>query len=742
MFSSLRHRLIFGFTAVILLFAGGVLITLLIVDKIGEHTEQLVNRYWMDSILIGKTHALLGEVALYVSGAAEKESLERSRELQDKIAHLIGEIEASSFRHDFRKEQSERLRQLRASLSGPVELLNRLKNENSAADAALGRLLRVAAKEGRSELAHDLNVAALAYRDFFITANPSDLEIFRRQLRRIGRDLPPEMVQSYNVFRRHGERVFAERMLLRQSRDEIRSHVAELSRNLHGRSELYLQRVVQPTRMEIMSDLNSISTISLAAIVAAGLASLAVAVVLARRFSSPMEHAVTILSRIEGGDLSARFPAGGDLESDRLGRAVNSLAVSLHKALEDQQETMQRLVRSKTRFREIAEERQELERIINASPAIAFFVHLDGSGPAKVTFMSQSIRQLGYAPDDFLTGQRSFDSIVHPDDAGQVEATFANHLKDGRSHGFSIDLRILDAHGAIRVMDGRILIQRNDSGIASGYQGVLVDETDKERIREQAERIGNLAALGELAAGVAHEINNPNATILFNIALLKDLGEGWLPLLEERFRERGDFMVGRFPYTRVREEIPQLHAEIADSGERIRRIVEDMKSFTRQTPDHTRQLLDLNEVAQAAIRLSASAIKNATDRFRTDFAAGLPPVAVNRQQMEQVIVNLLINACQALTKRDEAITLGTSLDASGAVCLAVIDEGRGIPAEHLAHVTDPFFTTRRDRGGTGLGLSISARIVHDHRGELAISSPGRGTSIRILLPAADGKDCP
>jgi polar amino acid transport system substrate-binding protein len=275
--------------------------------------------------------------------------------------------------------------------------------------------------------------------------------------------------------------------------------------------------------------------------------------------------------------------------------------------------------------------------------------------------------------------------------------------------------------------------------VACSYQGVLVDEPEKQRIREQVEKINNLAALGELAAGVAHEINNPNATILLNIALLKDMGEGSLRLLDEYFQTRGDFTVGRLPYTRVRDEIPRLHAEIRDAAERIRRIVEDMKDFTRISPDQSRQLLSINEIAEAAIRLTHNIVKNSTSHFQVDFASDLPLVNVNRQQLEQVIVNLLINASQSLTSRSEAITLQTFHGAKGAVGLVVADQGCGISPEHLPHVTDPFFTTRRERGGTGLGLSISARIIHDHHGQLIIESLGRGTTVKITIPAATGR---
>jgi polar amino acid transport system substrate-binding protein len=165
-----------------------------------------------------------------------------------------------------------------------------------------------------------------------------------------------------------------------------------------------------------------------------------------------------------------------------------------------------------------------------------------------------------------------------------------------------------------------------------------------------------------------------------------------------------------------------------------------MKDFTRISPDQSRQLLSINEIAEAAIRLTHNIVKNSTNHFQVDFASALPLVNVNRQQLEQVIVNLLINASQSLTSRSEAITLQTFLSANGAVGIVVTDQGCGISPEHLPHVTDPFFTTRRERGGTGLGLSISARIIHDHQGQLSIESLGRGTTVKITIPAARGEN--
>ena len=118
----------------------------------------------------------------------------------------------------------------------------------------------------------------------------------------------------------------------------------------------------------------------------------------------------------------------------------------------------------------------------------------------------------------------------------------------------------------------------------------------------------------------------------------------------------------------------------------------------------------------------------------------LPPVRGNSQRIEQVTVNLILNACQALDGLEQGIHLSTSFDRElNVVTLMIKDEGVGIPPENLAHVTDPFFTTKREVGGTGLGLSVSAGIVKDHHGKLEFRSTlGEGTTAILTLPAMEG----
>ena len=256
--------------------------------------------------------------------------------------------------------------------------------------------------------------------------------------------------------------------------------------------------------------------------------------------------------------------------------------------------------------------------------------------------------------------------------------------------------------------------------------------------QQQLVQADKMAALGVLVSGVAHEINNPNGLILLNVPILKKLNAEAMRVLDEVYRERGDFPLGGGAYSRIRDKLPRIVEVVEESAQRIRRIVDDLRDFSRITPAGAHQAFDLGEVAGKAVRLVGSSINKATSCFRLDIAASLPPTWGNAARIEQVVVNLLLNACQALASPDAAIALTTTVSDDGkAVVLTVADAGTGISPEDLPRVTDPFFTTKRATGGTGLGLSVSAGIVKEHGGSLEFSSePGRGTTVRLVLPVA------
>ncbi len=254
--------------------------------------------------------------------------------------------------------------------------------------------------------------------------------------------------------------------------------------------------------------------------------------------------------------------------------------------------------------------------------------------------------------------------------------------------------------------------------------------------QQQLIQADKMTSLGVLVSGVAHEINNPAGLLLLNIPTLQDAWQDAEEILEQYYQEQGDFLLAGLPYSRMRNELPQLLEDMQDGTQRIKRIVEDLKDFARQQHDDEIVAFDLNEVAEIAIRLVDNSIRKHTDHFTVEYFKPLPQVRGNAQRIEQVVINLILNACQALENRDKGVSVRTFYDPSDQkIGLEVIDQGCGIEQENLNRLIDPFFTTKREQGGTGLGLSVSSGIIQAHGGLLQFAStPGEGTRVTLLLP--------
>jgi len=259
--------------------------------------------------------------------------------------------------------------------------------------------------------------------------------------------------------------------------------------------------------------------------------------------------------------------------------------------------------------------------------------------------------------------------------------------------------------------------------------------------QQQLRQAEKMAALGFLMAGIAHEINNPNGLILLNFPVLMEAFRDAEPILEKHYRDHGDFPFGGLPYSKMREELPEMFDDLLESSRRIKRIVEDLKNFTRRDDASFEETLDLNELVRTSLRLMGTMLRDSTENFSAQYADALPKIRGNGQRIEQVVVNLLMNACQALEDKSQRISVQTSFDEQkGMVEFLVKDEGVGIQPEHVIHLTSPFFTTKREKGGTGLGLSLSERIVTGHGGTLTFASEqGKGTTVIVALPAQKEK---
>jgi signal transduction histidine kinase len=250
-----------------------------------------------------------------------------------------------------------------------------------------------------------------------------------------------------------------------------------------------------------------------------------------------------------------------------------------------------------------------------------------------------------------------------------------------------------------------------------------------------------MTALGTLVSGVAHEINNPNQLVLLNSRVLAEAWDDILGILDAYHDRNNEFILGGLPYTDMRQSIPTLVRDIHDGALRIEHIVSDLKDFARPRALGTHAAFQLNDTVERALRLLTHLIGKRTDHLKVDLGETLPPLRGDAQQIEQVVVNLLVNALEALPDRQKAVSVSTFFEADGrCVTLEVRDEGFGIAREHLARLCDPFFTTKQASGGTGLGLAITASLLRSHGARLDFASqPGRGTQAVVRFPVAAGE---
>jgi signal transduction histidine kinase len=273
---------------------------------------------------------------------------------------------------------------------------------------------------------------------------------------------------------------------------------------------------------------------------------------------------------------------------------------------------------------------------------------------------------------------------------------------------------------------------RSSSGRPAGIYAVLRDCTEQHRYELAIRQSQKLESVGVLAAGVAHEVNNPLAFIQANLGTLQQMADAV---------ERN---LAHFPEKDARE-LADLRDVIDESLEgiaRISRIVNRLRRFSR-TAEEPVGPLDLNAVAEEAIRF-ARLDRQGGPAIETRLAPDLPPVHGSRDGLTQVLLNLLLNAAQAVAGRsDGRIEVTSRLEPAEDgepppwLVLEVRDNGPGVPETIRRHVFDPFFTTKSPDQGTGLGLAIAFDIVREHQGHLELlPDDGRGACFALRLPAA------
>jgi signal transduction histidine kinase len=312
------------------------------------------------------------------------------------------------------------------------------------------------------------------------------------------------------------------------------------------------------------------------------------------------------------------------------------------------------------------------------------------------------------------------DYVTKPFQAEEVKARVATH----------VELRRLRQE----------LERRNSSleDLVAQKMKEISEAQEREREHEQQlSQASRLSALGTLVSGIGHEINNPNNFIRLNSQNLAGFWKDIRTALDSAVEVKPGLKLRGIPYETARGMMDDLFNGITEGSRRIEKLLVTLRDFASGDEGALDQAVDLNAVVRSALVILANTVRKSTSRFLFRDATELPQVRGNYYQLEQVVINLVNNACQALTSPVKAVRVETQRESDGCVVLRVEDEGVGIPEGDLQRLMDPFFTTRRERGGSGLGLAMTSRIIQNHGGAIAFSSEvGRGTVVTVRLPAA------
>jgi PAS domain S-box-containing protein len=400
-------------------------------------------------------------------------------------------------------------------------------------------------------------------------------------------------------------------------------------------------------------------------------------------------------------------------------------------------------------------------QVVNASPVVCFRWAASNGWP--VVFVSENVSQWGYTPEQLQADQPNFAAIVHPDDLARVGEEVMNHTAAGAT-SYEQEYRLITADNRVIWVVDRSKVTRDVHGLPLFYDGVLTDITERkqqqlliadnlahqQQLNKRLEEANNqllqsekMASIGQLAAGIAHELNNPIGFVHSNLGTLSGYLDDLMTILDayadtaaqqgencpnlkaiEQLREERDFDF-------VRDDIFKLLAESKDGISRVRKIVQDLKTFAR-VGEQEWQEADLHQGLDSTLNIVWNELKYKCQVIKE--YGDIPPVYCLISQLNQVFMNLLVNAGHAIEHKG-TITIRTRRQDADKVIIEIADTGKGIPPENLRRIFEPFFTTKPVGQGTGLGLSVSYNIVQRHQGQLTVDSePGRGSTFRITLP--------
>jgi PAS domain S-box-containing protein len=406
----------------------------------------------------------------------------------------------------------------------------------------------------------------------------------------------------------------------------------------------------------------------------------------ARRIAKPIAVLHEGARRIGSGNLDHQLTLKTGDELEHLAEAFNGMAANLKQSFSQLEQ----------RSREIEATKGYLENLLENANDVIYTLDTE----QRFTYVNNKVSGWGYRKEDLIG--RPYLSLLSKRHRGR---RLKSTLDIGAKQVYEVE--VLCRTGDTRTVMVSVSPLCDAQGRIHGVLGIARDITDTKKLEQQIRSSEKLASIGKLAAGVAHEINNPLGGIL---NCLYNLRKGTLSL--------------------ARQE--EYAASIEDGLRRVQKIVRQLLEFSQQhEPEFSPA--NINEVVERVLVLTEHALAAKRIALEKQLQPDLPALMVDRHMMEQVLMNLILNAVQAI-KDGGTITIRTR--AQDGICrVAVEDTGCGIPSHVLPHIFDPFFTTKGTGEGTGLGLSVSLGLVERHGGQILVDSEvGKGSVFTVCLP--------
>ena len=402
---------------------------------------------------------------------------------------------------------------------------------------------------------------------------------------------------------------------------------------------------------------------------------------------------------------------------------------------------MQRLaVQRQKAEKELMLSNVKLSMLLESLPIVPFACDPDEKN--TITYVSQVIEKItGYPGSAFTEDTGFWISRIHPKNRDYLTNLLDMFDSDGK---LNCKYQFQCSDGSYRWFnDIRHIVHYPTEGI-SMIVGTWQDITKEEILQQESElrlrqliQADKLASLGEVVAGIAHEINNPNSFISYNIPLLQETWRLCLPMIEEYLHHHPEWRFNGMTGHELFQDMDDILKDIDTGSQRINRVVSHLKEYTRIDDAHMGHKIQINEVVKKALNIVESQIRKSFVEYTVSLAPTLPMILGHFTKLEQVVTNLVVNATQAVPPDSQCnLSIRTErLKELDCLAIHVEDSGIGIDPEIGYRIFDAFFTTRNAQGGTGLGLSVSNNLIKEHNGSLCfVSRRGVGTRFTVFLP--------